>query len=127
MDAIHPLVQIAIGVATVVFVVIAVAVVRALNRLAKAVDLVTSPTGPVADLLGNATRTSIEVRALVVKLEAISDNLSTVATSFRTLGDRALSVSAAVLDEVEPPVQRAVSLARGVRAGVGVLVDRWAR
>lgn len=123
----NPFVQVAIGVATVAFVVIAIAVVRALGRFSKAVDVVTEADGPVATLLENAARTSTEVRELVVRLETISDSLTGVAERFRTLGDRAFAVSSAILDEVEPPVQRAVSVARGIRAGAEVLMERWGR
>lgn len=123
----NPFVQVAIGVVTIAFVVIAIAVVRALGRFSKAVDVVTEANGPVATLLENASRTSTEVRELVVKLEGISDSLTGVAESFRSLGDRAFAVSSAILDEVEPPVQKAVSVARGIRAGAEVLMERWGR
>jgi hypothetical protein len=50
-----------------------------------------------------------------------------VAERFRSLGDRALTVSSSILDEVEPPIRQAVSVARGIRAGAGLLMDRWSR
>lgn len=125
MNAMTPLVQVAIGVVTIAFVVVAIAVVRALRRFEKAVDVVTEPNGAWAQLLENASRTSAELRELVVKLENISENLTGVSAGFRGLGERALAVSSAMLDEVEPPIRRAVSLARGIRAGAGVLMERW--
>lgn len=121
-----PVVQIAICVSAAAFVVMAIAVVRALGRFAKAVDVVTEPTGALAKLIENASHTSSELRELVVKLETISDSLTGVAEGFRSLGGRALAVSSAMLDEVEPPIQKAVSLARGIRAGANALLDRWA-
>lgn len=127
MNTMTPFVQIAIGMVTIAVLVMAVAVVRALRRFEMAVDAVTEPNGAVAKLLENASETSTEVRELVVKLEGISDNLSEVAERFRSLGDRACTVSSAILDEVEPPVQRAVSVARGIRAGAEVLMERWGR
>jgi methyl-accepting chemotaxis protein len=125
MNGMTPLAEVAILVATAALVVIAFAVVRAMGQLAKAVDLIADANGPVAKLLADAARTTTEVRQLVVKLETMSESLSGVGESFRDLGDRAVTMSAAILDEVEPPVERAVALMRGLRAGAEVLAERW--
>ncbi len=125
MNTMAPVVQVAVVVVAITFVVVAIAVVRALGRFTSAVDAVTEPNGAFAQFLENASRTSTELRELVVKLETISESLKGVAEGFRTVGDRAFAVSSAILDEVEPPIQRAVSLARGIRAGTNVLLGRW--
>jgi uncharacterized protein YoxC len=127
MNAMTPFVQAAIGLVAIAIVAVAIALVRALGRFTKAVDSATEPTGAVAMLLENASRTSAEVRGLVVKLEVISESLAGAAEGIRGVSDRAVQVSSAILDEVEPPVRRAVSLARGVRAGAELLMERWGR
>ncbi len=122
-----PAVEIAVGILTATVVVVAFAVVRALARFSKAVDAISEREGPLSSLLEDARKTSGEIRELVAKLEALSDNFEGAASRIGRLGERAASVSSALLDEIEPPVRSAVSLASGIRAGAGLLADRWSR
>lgn len=126
MEPLSPFLRVIVVALTVGFLAMAVAVVRALGRFAKAAESITEPTGAVAQLVENASRTSTEARELVTKLDAVAESVAGVAARFRNLGDRALTVSSSILDEVEPPVREAVSLVRGIRAGAGLLMDRWA-
>ena len=126
MDTLSPFLRVIIVVFTAGFLAMVVAVVRALGRFSKAAEIITEPTGAVAQLVENAAHTSTEARELVVKLDAVAENVAYVAERFRSLGDRAFTVSAAILDEIEPPFRKAVIVARGIRAGAELLADRWA-
>ena len=126
METLSPFLQVIVVVVTVAFLAMAYAVVRALGRFARAAESFTEPTGAVAKLVENASRTSTEARELVVRLDAVAENVAGVAEKFRGLSDRAFNVSSAILDEVEPPVRQAVYVARGIRAGAGLLMERWA-
>jgi uncharacterized protein YoxC len=118
MEPLSMFLQVIIVVATIALLAIAVAIVRALGRFAKAADYLSEPTGAVAKFVENASRTSTETRELVARLD-------TVAEKFSDLSDRVFKLSSAALDEVEPPVRQAVAVARGIRAGAELLMDRW--
>lgn len=120
-----PAIEIAIAILTVTIVIVAFAVVRAIARFSKAVDVICEETGPLSTLLEDARKTSSEVRELVAKLESISDNFQGAAARIGSISDRAASVSSAMLDQIEPPVRRALSLANGIRVGAEFLADRW--
>jgi uncharacterized protein YoxC len=120
-------IDIAIGLVVIAVLAMSVAVIRALGHFSRTLDGLTAPDGTLSKLVEDLTRTSAEVRELVAKLERIAESLEEPASQFASLGSRAASVSSAVLDEVERPLLTAVALVRGVRAGAGVLVDRWAK
>lgn len=122
-----PTIEIAIIVLTAVIVIVAFAVVRALSRFSRAVDAMTEETGPLSTLLEDARKTSNEIRELVAKLESISNAFQGAASRIGSVGERAASVSSAMLDQIEPPVRQALSLVNGFRVGAEFLADRWSQ
>jgi hypothetical protein len=119
------IVEACVIVVTLTFLGVAIMTIRALGRFAKIADLVTEQTGAFRTLVEDATRTSAEVRQLVDSLESVTESFAGAASKLGRVGDRAASMSSVVLDQVEPPVLKAVALARGVRAGAEVLASHF--
>ncbi len=119
------IVDICVILATATFICVAIATIRALGRFTKIADLVSDSTAAFKNLAEDATRTSAEVRELVDSLEAVTESFAGAASKLGIVGDRAASVSSAMLDQVEPPVRKAVAIVEGVRAGAEVLAQRF--
>jgi hypothetical protein len=105
-------------------VAIAVASIRAMYCVERATNHVSVLTGEIRQWLGQAEEFTNEAREVVVSAREIIAPLRRVADRFETLGERAADLSAAVLEEVEPPIHTAVSVARGVRSVTAYLAER---
>jgi len=119
-------IEVCVAIATGVILVLAVFAIRTLVRFARAGEQASETVKTLDALLRDATDTSREIRGLVESLETVSASLTKAAGQLGGVAERAASVSNDVLDEVEAPVRRAVSLMRGVRRGVGWIGDRIA-
>ncbi len=117
----NTLIAVCIVIVTVALVAVAVAAIRAVSRFSEAVDGAAKTTTALTALLEDATRTSAEIRGLAVSLEDVSKRLSEPATRIGEVGARVASISSGLLDEVESPVRRAVSIVRTLRAVAGAL------
>jgi uncharacterized protein YoxC len=119
------LVQVSLVLIAAVQVVLVVAVILALKRLGKTADHLDAAIAPLNDLFLDAKQTSGEVRELVASLERVSASVLGIAGRFDAVSDRAAAVSSALLDQVEPPVRTVTALVQGVKAGAGMLLERW--
>lgn len=121
----NPFLQVCIVLVTAALVVLAIAAIRAMIQFERAAREVGETADAMQRMLEDASRTSSEVRELVVSLESVSNSLRGAAAKLGAVGDRAAAVSSVVLDEVEAPVRKAAALVRGFRAGAAMLTERW--
>lgn len=119
-----PLVQICIVVATLAVVSIAVAAWRAMVCVEKATSQVSRLIGEIEQWLVQANELTREAREAVVSAGEVIAPIRRVAERLETLGERAARLSSVVLEEVEPPLDTAVAVARGVRSGTAYFLKR---
>src|SRR5207245_2209690 len=84
-------------------------------------------------------RLSEEGRALIDRLDVVARDAGEIVGTFRELaprvrrvvehieaiGERTVTLSDAVIQEVEAPLRTAIAVARGVRFGTRQLVEHW--
>jgi len=116
-----PLLSICIVVVTIALVVLAVAAFRVLVRVGTAVERATETMIVLTKLLEDATRTSAEFRELAESLEGVSKSLREPAARLGEVGDRIASTSSGLLDQVEDPLRRVVSLVQMIKSVVRAL------
>jgi uncharacterized protein YoxC len=112
-------------IATLALVAIAVAAIRAMTRLEKAADQVTTLTGEIQQWIGQAQELTREARETVSSVRGVIAPIHRVAERFETVAERAAGLSDAVLAEAEPPLRTALAVARGVRSAAAFLLERW--
>jgi uncharacterized protein YoxC len=120
-----PLVQICVVLVTLAVVAIAVATVRAMVRAEKAVDRFAQLTREIQQWVVQANEFTREARETVASLRETIAPIRRVADRFEVLGERTADLSAAVLEEVEPPLRAAVAVARGMRSVTASFLERW--
>ena len=118
------LVQVCVVIVTAALAAIAIMTIRAMQRFEKAADKIAEAADAVqrsvADI-GNVTR---EAHEIVSSLGEVAPRVKGVISRFETLGDRTVTLSSAVLEEVAAPVKTAVALSRAVRSGATELIHR---
>lgn len=119
------LVESFVVIASLAVVAIAVATVRALNRVEKATIQVSKLTGEIQQWVVQANELTREARETVVSVRGVIAPIRHVAERFEALGERTADLSAALLGEAEPPLRMAVAVSRGLRAGAAHLLERW--
>jgi hypothetical protein len=119
-----PLVQICIVAATLAFVAIAVAAVRAMRRAEKATARFAQLTAAVRRWVGEASELTRETRDTVVLARAVIAPAGRVAERFERLGARAADLSLAFLQEVEAPLRTAAAVANGLGSVTAHLLER---
>ena len=114
------LVQICIVVVTLAFVALVATTVRALILLGKSAAELTS----AAQLsMTQVERIVLETQELLASVREFLPPAQRVIHRFEHLGERAASLSSAVLDEIETPLFSAVAVARGVKIGTARLFE----
>jgi uncharacterized protein YoxC len=114
------LLEICAVVSTLCLVATAVAVIRVTRRF----ELATDEVARTAEVI----RTSVKhIEQFAGELEALMPSLRRIAAGLESLGDRAVKLSNAVLDEVEGPIQTTMAVLSGVRAGTRSLVKALSR
>jgi hypothetical protein len=109
-----PLVQICIVVATLAFVAIAVATVRAMLRAERATARFAQLTAEIRRWVIEASLLTRETQETVVLARAVIAPIGRVAERFETLGTRTADLSVSILEEVETPLRAAAAVARGL-------------
>ena len=119
------LLQVCFVIVTMAVVAIAVAVIRVMQQFRKASF--------------EFARLSEEGRALIDRLDVVARDAGEIVGTFRELaprvrrvvehieaiGERTVTLSDAVIQEVEAPLRTAIAVARGVRFGTRQLVEHW--
>lgn len=75
--------------------------------------------------MDEAGRTASDLRTLLRSVEEVAENVRGVSQRFESVGNKALDLASSVVDEVETPVRRALTLFRGMRAGTNAFMRRW--
>jgi hypothetical protein len=119
--------QICIAGVTLAFVAIAVALVRMLNRLSKTIEEINTTLPMIQRSITQVEKVTSDAHEVLLVFAEIAPTLRRTADLVEGIGKRAAGISNVVLDEVESPVRRAVSLVRGIRAGASALVKRRVR
>jgi len=97
-------------------VAIAVAAIRTMSHVNKALDQVSKLTGEIQVWVGQIDTLTREARETVYSVRDVIAPIRRVVDRFEALGERTAGFSAAVLDEVEAPIRTAVAVIRGVRS-----------
>ena len=113
-------------VATLAWVAIAVAAVRAMARVETVSGQITTLTVEIRQWIGQAHELTREARETVSSVREVVAPIHRVAERFERVAERAAGLSDTVLAEAEPPLRTAVAVARGVRTAAAFLLERWA-
>lgn len=119
------LLEICAVVVSLAVVAIAVAAVRATSCLDRATNEISKVTVDLQLLIGQANELTREMRETAVSVHGVIAPIRRVVDRFETLGERTASLSAAVLEGIEPPVHTAIALARGVRSVTSFFLGRF--
>lgn len=111
------LLQICFVIVTMAVVAIAVATIRVMKHFRKASD-------EFSELAAEGRRLIHDTGEIVETFRDIAPRVRRVVERFETLGERTVSLSDALIHEVEVPVRAAVAVARGVRFGALQLIER---
>lgn len=109
---------------TIAIAVIAAATVRSSNRLVKAIEEIKSLSVDVQQWVIQARQVTENAQAILTSVQETVQPLRRVAERFEGVGDRAASLSEAVLTELERPVFNAMAFTRGIRSGAAFIFDR---
>jgi len=120
------LMQLCVVVVTITLVALCVATLRAVGRIEKTAERVSEAADAMTAALGNAREIAHEAHEVLESVNEAAARLRGTAIRFERLGDRALQLSNAVMDEVAAPVNRVTAVMRGVRSGLGLIVSRLA-
>jgi hypothetical protein len=118
------LLQICAVIVTIAIAAIAAATIHSSNRLVKSLDELKLLTQDVEQLVDQARHTIQAGQQVIGTAREVVLPLRRVAERFEGVGDRAASLSEAVLAELERPVFNVVAFTRGVRSGAAYFFDR---
>jgi len=109
---------------TIAIAAIAAATVRSSNRLVKAIDEIKSLSEDVQQWVIQARQMTENAQTVLISVKETVQPFRRVAERFEGVGDRAASLSEAVLAELERPVFNAMAFTRGIRSGAAFFFDR---
>jgi len=119
------LIQICAVIVTTAVVAIAIAMVRALSRFDRAVEELSKTSLIARDSLGHLQSVAREAHEVIASFGEVAPHFKRVATRFEWLGDRAATLSNALLEEVETPLRTAVAVSKGLRTGTAFLFSKF--
>jgi uncharacterized protein YoxC len=119
------LTQLCVVVLTLAVIAIAIFAVRVMMRVDELSRQLEGGIEAFRKSANEAGQTAIELRTLLRSVEGVAENVRGVSQRFEGLGNRVLDVASSVVNEVETPMRRTLSLVRGVRAGTSAFVKRW--
>lgn len=109
---------------TIAIVAIAVATIRSSNRLVRAIDEIKVLSADVQQWVVQARLVTENAQGILTSVQETVQPLRRVAERFEDVGDRAASLSEAVLTELERPVFNAMAVTRGIRSGAAFFFNR---
>lgn len=118
------LLQVCVVTVTISLLVIAVMMVRMMNRINKAAEDISHLTLAVRESAARIDRVSQEAHALAASLRECVPSVLRVVGRFEALGRRTADLSSALLETLEPPVFTAAAVAVAVRSGANHLLQR---
>ena len=125
------LLQVCAVIVTVAIVAIAIATVRAMNRVAKSSEDFNRTAEIVRASLGEFQAVTRQFQGMADSLQGLVPPLKRAAHQLEALGDRAVGLTSAMLNEVEKPIRTTLAVVAGMRTGTRTLVtalrDRWSR
>lgn len=121
------LLEICAVVATVAFVAIAVVVFRLATRLNAVTLELEESARAFRGFATQAQATGREVQQLAALVREVVPPVRRAAEAFGHVGERAAELGSEVLNEVQGPVRKSMSLVRGVQAGASYFLNRLAR
>lgn len=121
----NAIIQVCIVVVTIAVVLLVYFAARLLLRLEATTKKFEAGYVRLEEALEDSRQTSRRIRELVGVIEQIALTVQSGVEQVEGVVDRAASLGTAVLDEVERPVRRVVSIIRGLRSGVQALTGRW--
>jgi uncharacterized protein YoxC len=109
---------------TIAIVAIAVATIRSSNRLVRAIDEIKVLSADVQQWVVQARLVTENAQGILTSVQETVQPLRRVAERLEDVGDRAASLSEAVLTELERPVFNAMAVTRGIRSGAAFFFNR---
>jgi len=115
------LIQVCVVIVTTAIVVFVVRAIRTMANLEKSAH-------EIAQRVATVEGSVLRVRSLAESLhEAVTPPLRRAAVRLENVGERAASISDALLEEIETPVRNIAAVARGVRVGASMFLERLTR
>ena len=111
------IVQVCAVIVTIAVVALSIAVIRMAGRVSKLSEDAALWLVHVRQVTGEAQEVVASARSMLQPLQRVVDR-------FERLGSRTAALSSAFLAEVEAPVRIAVALARGLRTGTALFMER---
>jgi len=119
--------QVLCVVATLVWVVVAMFIVRALLRLRTSLDQAEQATDQIAAQLAELPRVQEQAHSLCLESFYRVQAAHAWTVQVEAISVRSASLASLLIDELETPLLRALRVVRGVRAAVGQVLESWAR
>jgi uncharacterized protein YoxC len=114
-------------VVTVAFVALVVAAIKALNRFGDTAAQLEQTARRLDESIAGVQSVTREAHELIASVGQVVPHVKRTVEQFEGVGNRAVGLSQALLNEVAIPVNSAVRLFRSVRMTAGTLLERLAR
>ena len=118
------LLQICFVIVTIAVVGIAIATIKMMQHVRKSSDEYSKLAVEARQLIDQLGTVARDAQEIVGTFRDVAPRVRRVMDRFEAVGDRAVTLSDTVLQEVELPVRTVVALMRGVRYGAQQLVER---
>jgi hypothetical protein len=115
--------QICMIVVTIALVVMAAMAVSLMLQTKVLIETANRSLAELPALIEEARRTSARADELLLAFSKITRSARTTVLHFENLAAKSSTLALTLLDEVEPPISRAVSVIRGIRAGASHFIQ----
>lgn len=114
-------------VVTVAFVALVLAAIKALNRFGDTATQLEQTARRLDESIAGVQNVTREAHDLIASAGQVMPHVKRTVEQIEGVGDRAVGLSQALLNEVEVPVKSAIRLFRGLRFTAGTLLEKLAR
>lgn len=121
------LLGICVAIVTGAFVVLTVAIVRAMDRFRDVTTQLEQTMRRLDDSIAGVQMVTREAQGLISSAGQAVPHIQRAARSMETVGTRAAGLGHALLNEVEAPLRSAIRLFRGAKYTAGTLLEKLAR
>ena len=119
------LLAICLVIVTISIVAMAVTAIRIMSRVRRTSDELTILSQEGRLLIDRVNVLAAEAGEVVGTFRDVAPRARRVIEHIESIGERAVDLSDAVIQEVESPIRTAIAVARGVRFGTRQLVEHW--